>query len=160
IFITGRLNKAAALFDMDKGGNDVIYGGLGDDFLHGGAGNDGISGAEAQAAFYTYAPQPDGGPLGYDPAPRQPAAYDPHHPLARISGFFLNFDAVDASGKKIDDGKDRLFGDLGHDWLVGGTQNDRLFGGRGDDVLNADDNLDTAGGLNNQPDATEFADRD
>jgi Ca2+-binding RTX toxin-like protein len=160
IFITGRLNKAAALLDMDKGGNDVIYGGLGDDFLHGGAGNDGISGAEAQAAFYTYAPQPDGDPLGYDPVTRKLAAYDANHPLAKISGFFLNFDAVDTAGKKIDDGKDRLFGDLGHDWLVGGTQNDRLFGGKGDDVLNADDNLDTAGGLNNQPDAVQFADRD
>ena len=30
----------------------------------------------------------------------------------------------------------------------------------GDDVLNADDNHDTAGGLNDQPDAPQFADRD
>jgi Ca2+-binding RTX toxin-like protein len=35
-----------------------------------------------------------------------------------------------------------------------------LFGGKGDDVLSADDNLDTNGGLNNQPDAPQFADRD
>ena len=53
---------------------------------------------------------------------------------------------------KIDDGKDRLFGDLGNDWLVGGTQNDRLFGGMGDDVHNLDDNHDTANN-NEQPDA-------
>src|SRR5207245_2243627 len=35
-----------------------------------------------------------------------------------------------------------------------------LFGGQGDDLMNADDNLDTNGGLNNMPDATQFADRD
>jgi Ca2+-binding RTX toxin-like protein len=43
---------------------------------------------------------------------------------------------------------------------MGGTQNDRAFGGLGDDVLNADDNLDTNGGLNSQPDVPAFADRD
>ena len=35
-----------------------------------------------------------------------------------------------------------------------------MFGGAGDDMLNADDNLDTAGGLNNGPDAALFADPD
>ena len=64
-----------------------------------------------------------------------------------------------AGGDKINDGKDRLFGDLGHDWLVGGTQNDRLFGGMGDDVHNLDDNHDTVNN-NEQPDAVEYADRD
>src|SRR5262249_29800081 len=43
---------------------------------------------------------------------------------------------------------------------VGGTDNDRLFGGKGDDQINADDNHDTNGGLNNQPDAVAYADRD
>ncbi len=80
--------------------------------------------------------------------------------MKRIEGFFLNFDAVDSAGNKINDGKDNIFGDLGNDWLVSGTQNDRLFGGLGDDVINADDNHDTAAGLNNQPDTVEFADRD
>src|SRR5262249_16157544 len=140
--------------------NDVIYGGLGDDFLHGGAGDDAISGAEAQAAFYNANPVTDTNPLHYDPVTRKLAAYDANNPLKKITGFFLNFDAVDAGGTKINDGKDRLFGDLGNDWLVGGTLNDRLFGGLGDDLLNADDNLDTAGGMNNQTDPTLFADRD
>jgi hypothetical protein len=72
----------------------------------------------------------------------------------------LNFDAVDNNGEKILDGKDRLFGDNGHDWLVGGTMNDRHFGGLGDDVINADDNHDSQGGLNNMPDDPEFADCD
>ena len=160
IYITGRLEKNPDLLAWDRGGNDVIYGGLGDDFLHGGAGDDGISGAEAQAAFYHTNPVSDTNPLRYDPATRKLAAYDADNPLVRISGFFLNFDAVDAAGGKIEDGKDRLFGDLGHDWLVGGTQNDRLFGGKGDDLHNADDNHDTAGGLNNRPDEVLFADRD
>ena len=40
-----------------------------------------------------------------------------------------------------------MFGDLGNDWIVGGPGPYRLFGGMGDDLLNADDNLDTNGGL-------------
>src|SRR5207247_6788679 len=96
---------------------------------------------------------------GYNPATRKLAEYDANNPLQKIAGFFLNFDAS-AGGAKIDDGKDRLFGDDGNDWLVGGTDNDRLFGGKGDDLMNADDNLDTNGGLNNGPDAVQYADRD
>ncbi|MBD2516808.1 DUF4347 domain-containing protein [Nostoc sp. FACHB-973] len=160
LFITGRLNKTVDLAALESGGSDIIYGGLGDDFLHGGAGDDGISGAEAQAAFYNSNPVTNTNPLGYDPVTRKLAAYDANNPLKKINNFFLNFDAVDAASNKINDGKDRVFGDLGNDWLVGGTQNDRLFGGFGDDLMNADDNHDTAGGLNNQPDAVEFADRD
>ena len=80
--------------------------------------------------------------------------------MKKIQGFFLNFDAVDGAGAKILDGKDRLFGDGGNDWLVGGTQNDRTFGGAGNDLMNNDDNLDTNGGLNDIPDAPLFADAD
>ena len=179
IYITGRLNKQAQLIAPTMGGNDLIYGGTGDDFIHGGAGDDAISGAEAQAAWYNdlpvgasfYAqgsytvnfggtPVDPGNPLGYDATTRKLAAYDANNPLTKINNFFLNFDATDGSGNKIDDGTDRVFGDDGNDWLVGGTDNDRLFGGKGDDLINADDNLNTNGGLNNQPDATLFADRD
>jgi Ca2+-binding RTX toxin-like protein len=160
-FITRRLTKSVDLHPTGLGGNDVIYGGLGDDFLHAGAGDDAVSGAEATADFYNESPVTDTNPLGYVAATRKLAAYDANNPLRRIKDFFLNFDAVDAAtGKKIDDGKDRIFGDDGNDWLVGGTQNDRLFGGFGDDLLNLDDNLDTAGGANNAPDAPLFADRD
>ena len=35
-----------------------------------------------------------------------------------------------------------IFGDLGNDWLVGGTGRDTLWGGWGNDLLNADDDLD------------------
>ena len=160
VFITGRLNKEAVLAAWTQGGNDVVYGGLGDDFLHGGAGDDGISGAEALPEFYSRSPVADTNPLHYDPATRKLAAYDAGNPLRKVNNFFLNFAAMDTAGVKINDGKDRLFGDLGHDWLVGGTQNDRLFGGAGDDLMNADDNLDTAGGLNNRPDDPAYADFD
>src|SRR4029453_9047290 len=135
--------------------------------------NDAVSGAEAQAAWYNDLPTgatfyAQGGygvadpnnPLGYNPTTRKLAAYDANNPLAKIPNFFLNFETIDATAKKIDDGKDRIFGDDGNDWLVGGTDNDRLFGGKGDDVSNADDNHDTNGGLNNQPDSPQFADRD
>ncbi len=75
--------------------------------------------------------------------------------------FFLNFDAVDEGAPEIpsedwgyaaSDGDDAVFGDLGNDWLVGGTGRDSLWGGFGNDLLNADDNLETQGGLNDRPD--------
>jgi Ca2+-binding RTX toxin-like protein len=161
-FITGRLFKTVNLQARDKGGNDIIYGGLGDDFIHGGAGDDAISGAEALPEFFTTQLQSGANlnPLNYDPTTRKLAAYDANNPLRKINNFLLNFAATDSSGNKIEDGKDRIFGDLGNDWLVGGTGNDRLFGGLGDDLMNADDNLETNGGLNNTPDAPAFADAD
>ncbi|MHC4996014.1 MAG: putative Ig domain-containing protein, partial [Planctomycetota bacterium] len=55
IHADGDLKKSVdlALTDTgaEKGGNDIIFGGLGDDFLHGGVGNDAISGAEALATI-------------------------------------------------------------------------------------------------------------
>jgi Ca2+-binding RTX toxin-like protein len=156
------------------GGNDLMYGGLGDDFMHGGAGDDAMSGAEAQAQWYNDKPAATffaglftvadpTNPLGYNSATTRFAAYNAttnNSPMQKIANFFLNFDAVDGVGNKISDGKDRMFGDVGNDWLVGGTLNDRLFGGAGDDVMNADDNLDTNGALNNRPDDPLFADAD
>src|SRR5262249_51161559 len=101
---------------------------------------------------------------GYDSVSRKLAAYDAYHPMTKIPNFFLDFDAyTDPSnpvGTKINDGKDVLFGDTGNDWLVGGTNNDDLFGGYGDDLLNLDDNPDTHGGTNDQPDAAPFNDSD
>jgi hypothetical protein len=71
--------------------------------------------------------------------------------------FILNFDHTE--GAPVDtvntDGDDVIFGDLGNDWLVGGTGRDHMYGGRGCDLLNADDNLDTAGGTNTEADGPE-----
>ena len=50
------------------------------------------------------------------------------------------------------DGDDVIFGDLGHDWMVGGTGRDTVWAGWGDDLVNLDDVLTTSGGLNNKPD--------
>ena len=158
--IVGLLHKEARLAAPTVGIADVIYGGTGDDFIHAGAGDDAVSGAEALAEFYNDDPVTHLNPLGYDPVTGKLAAYDANNPRTKIDGFLLNFEATDASGRKIEDGKDRLFGGNGNDWLVGGTGNDRLFGGLGDDLLNADDNHDTGGGTNDVPDAVEFADAD
>jgi hypothetical protein len=70
--------------------------------------------------------------------------------------WLLNFDQTEgpvdnfwaASGGVATDGDDRIFGDLGNDWAVGGTGRDTLWGGWGNDLLNADDNLNTASGTN------------
>ena len=156
---TGELKKTVDLEPFDVGGDDIIYGGLGDDWLHGGAGNDGISGAEALIEFYDDAANTPH--ITVDPATGRIVAiesiggvdtvitdyYDGSNSLAKIEGHQLNFDATE------DDGDDRIFGDLGDDWLVGGTGSDHMYGGLGNDILNADDNLDTNGGLNDEPDA-------
>ncbi|MEZ6122879.1 MAG: calcium-binding protein [Planctomycetaceae bacterium] len=150
-FLTGKLLKSVDLYAYDQGGNDIIYGGLGDDFIHGGAGDDAISGAEALETHFHTALPATASVLNYNASQRKFADYNAEDALSRIDGFLLNFDATDATGHRIDDGIDSIFGDLGNDWIVGGTMNDRLFGGMGDDLLNADDNLFTNGGLNNIP---------
>src|SRR5439155_165330 len=49
---------------------------------------------------------------------------------------------------------DIIFGGLGNDWLVGGRGRDDMYGGFGNDLINADDDLSTAGGANNAPDTS------
>ena len=87
---TGKLHKAVKLSAFDLGGNDVIYGGLGDDFIHAGAGDDAVSGAEALEEFYNSKPVTDFNPLNYDPTTGKFADYDADNPLTKINGFFLN----------------------------------------------------------------------
>ena len=62
------------------------------------------------------------------------------------------------------DGDDKIFGDLGNDWLVGGTGRDNIYGGWGNDLMNADDvmggpgtSYDTTNGLNDAPDTEATA---
>ena len=162
----GELRKTAILrpfnvqdkstFNQDRwydaiNANDIIYGGWGDDFLHGGSGNDGISGAEALPQFY-HAPTNSGDALQIQAG--EFAAFDGSDALSKIQGFFLNFDASETL-----DGDDRIFGDLGHDWLVGGSGQDNLYGGYGHDLLNVDDDLETNGGANDVADSDLNVDR-
>ncbi len=180
INVTGTLKKSVDLepFDLvslpnqtagNQGFDDIIFGGLGNDAIHGGMGDDAISGAEAMIApivngsplpYFYNSPGNSGNALnfggdsigkGYTDA-REFGYYDQYHPLQKIQNFFLNFEATNASNQKIDDGADLLFGDTGNDWLAGGTGRDDTFGGWGNDLLDADDNKDTNGGLNNVPD--------
>jgi len=105
------------------------------------------------------------------------ALYDEYDPLRKIllnpdgtaskwtgatptgAEYFLNFDATQGPPAVLDaakktDGDDKIFGDLGNDWLVGGSGRDDLYGGFGNDLLNADDDLTTAAALNNAPDTS------
>ncbi len=59
-------------------------------------------------------------------------------------------------GPVNDDGGDVIFGDNGNDWIVGGTGADNIYGGWGNDLLNADDDHGTNGGLNDAPDTHPF----
>ena len=194
INVSGQLRKAVDLEPFDLGGDDVLYGGLGNDSMHGGAGDDAMSGAEAlilaaaQLADGTIVltgyntPVNVGGMLAFNPVDvdgqhgdhltraGEFLLYDEYNPLKKItlsSGgqtleFFLNVPAADpdapfdsrstSNPKKRTDGDDKMFGDLGNDWIVGGTGRDDLYGGYGNDLLQADDDLSTNGGLNTTPD--------
>src|SRR5207249_4775292 len=55
-YVAGRMNMQARLLSSTLGGNDLIYGGLGDDWIHAGAGDDAVSGAEAQASWFNDLP--------------------------------------------------------------------------------------------------------
>jgi carbonic anhydrase/acetyltransferase-like protein (isoleucine patch superfamily) len=161
IHFTGQLKKSANLTPFGISttnqyaeptlteGDDVLYGGLGSDWLHGGLGDDAMSGAEALAAFWN-APVNPGNVLAYDATTTKFAAYDADDPWRKVGGFLLNFDPTEGpidtrwpAENKNTDGDDVLFGDLNHDWLVGGTGRDHLYGGYGDDLLNVDDDHDT-----------------
>jgi Ca2+-binding RTX toxin-like protein len=65
----------------------------------------------------------------------------------RIFEFLLNFDPTSgvpderfSTEPQMSDGDDVIFGNLGNNWIVGGTGRDHLWGGDGNNVLNADDN--------------------
>src|SRR4029077_15560827 len=129
-----------------------------------GAGDDAMSGAEALPYYYANGRNPlavlaalaayytPGNVLGYSSATTLFRYYNPADPLRKIMvapgiDFLLNFVSqtnFDAAlAVVVDDAKDAIFGDLGNDWLVGGTNADHLYGGYGNDLLNADDNLDS-----------------
>ncbi|MCI0535950.1 MAG: hypothetical protein L0Z50_12060 [Verrucomicrobiales bacterium] len=154
--ITGLLKKTVDLLAFDSGGTDIVYGGLGDDFIHGGAGNDALSGAEALPSFFYDTRALTSAPFAYDAATGKLDFFVAENPRPKITGFLLNFEAFGANAQLIEDGKDWIFGDLGHDAVFGGTGTDRLFGGFGDDYLQLDDNVETNGGLNDTSDNAQI----
>ncbi len=163
-------------------GSDFLHGGSGDDAISGAealpesyvviidaAGNPvGLRRSDFDHPFNP------GNALGYRASTTTFAQYDAFDPLRKIllndngtlskSGtgkeWFLNFlssegpqDARSASTpRKNTDGDDAMFGDNGNDWLMGGTGRDDFYGGWGNDSLYADDDLSTAGTLNNTTD--------
>ena len=147
------------VYDEPQYANDIIYGGLGGDFLHGGAGDDAMSGAEALPEYFE-APINPGDVLRFElNRADEFADYDEYSALAKIDPFLLNFNEnegpLTTDGPEIyTDGNDVMFGDLGNDWIVGGTGRDHMYGGFGSDLLDADDNKNTANN-NEQPDGLE-----
>jgi Ca2+-binding RTX toxin-like protein len=112
--------------------------------------------------------------LGYNPTTTKFAQFDANDPLREVMltstgalwkgtgtafNWFLNFDFTEgpvdtywAAGTSYPgvstDGDDVIFGDLFHDWLVGGSGRDQLWAGWGDDMLYIDDKLTTNDSLN------------
>ncbi|MDB5978261.1 MAG: hypothetical protein JWR07_5021, partial [Nevskia sp.] len=116
------------------------------------------------------------------------ALYDEYNPLRKIMvaapgsnvvyDFLLNFNETEgvlrpagvspgnnntsvAYPQVNDDGGDRIFGDLGNDWMVGGTGRDDVYGGMGNDLMNVDDNMNSTAATadplaNNVPDTQPY----
>ena len=124
-------------------GNDFLHGGSGNDLISGAE-------ALSEAWFEKFAsytspsasnastitrsdytqPYNPGNALGFEARKAEEfAAYDEYNPLTKIllngGEYFANFvleGPMSTFGDgKLTDGNDRMFGDLGHDWLVGGT---------------------------------------
>ena len=116
IDIDGELKHTAQLYFFNHGGNDIVYGGLGDDSLHSGWGNDAVSGAEALPEYYSgslnwllriqqgttaklpawydaIAPVNPGDILQFDPTKGEFALYDEFDPWRRVM--------VDAQGEAV-----------------------------------------------------------
>ncbi len=166
-------------------GGDFLHGGAGDDAISGAEAlpisaavvypdNDMTDNARTDGVVITLGydtPFNSGNILGADALRAEEfAAYDEFNPrtkiLVNVDGdlldYFLNFDETEGpvapgSPSKFTDGDDRIFGDLGNDWLVGGTGRDTSYGGRGNDLMNADDDHNTASGLNDVPDGPEYS---
>ena len=116
-----------------------------------------------------------GNVLGYSPTLTYQAQYDPNDPFREVTltatgaldksaagglNWLLNFSSTEGPLDTIwvpgtgyaavaTDGNDATFGDLGNDWLVGGTGRDTGYGGWGNDLLNADDVLNTGSSVTN-----------
>ena len=152
-------------------GNDFVHGGEGDDALSGAeatafyyAGIDGDPRALLKRLYldaYAALAIADSS-LTYDPVRgvlqwgvlrlgefRHYDEFDALRLVTVASGeHFLLVNDASENSTRTGDGKDTLFGDGGHDWIVGGTGADRMFGGWGDDLLDADDDKATLGGTN------------
>jgi hypothetical protein len=155
--VTGTLSKTAIVAAPTLGGDNILYGGLGNDSVHGGGGDDAISGAEAPIyglIYLTYVNNtPAGQPyrtvesdyyhpvnlgaanLGYNyDGTRRFVAYDYNNPWAKIPNFFLNFDPYvvdEATGQPLLNNGAPLKQNDGDDVLFGDNGNDWLVGGTG-----------------------------
>jgi Ca2+-binding RTX toxin-like protein len=102
-----------------------------------------------------------GNVLGYDPTTTKFALYDANDPLRKVTltaagvlsktstgglEWALNFNETEGPTDTYwivgttyagvpTDGDDVIFGDLGHDWMVGGTGRDTIWAGWGDDLV-------------------------
>jgi Ca2+-binding RTX toxin-like protein len=108
-----------------------------------------------EAEFHYTGPLPDADdPFNFDLS--QLIWHKPGAPDARLYDFFLNFDPTEGERdtrfpedlQRVpegipSDGDDVIFGNLGNNWIVGGSGRDHIWGGWGDSVLNADDNHHT-----------------
>jgi hypothetical protein len=111
---------AAAIDNIETGGNDTLYGGAGNDVLFGGAGNDILFGGDLPEGVTLTSLFEDG--------------------VVNEQAASLMAEAIDDTPEDADN--DVLFGGAGNDVLFGGADNDYLDGGAGADTLYGGDGND------------------
>jgi Ca2+-binding RTX toxin-like protein len=131
------------LTDATGGGNDNIFGQVGNDVVFSGSGDDQADGGADNDIIY--------GESGYDTLSGGAGADEIQGGLSKdfIFGFGAGpGDAYNDGGATDDDGNDLLFGDDGNDLIRGNKGDDTIYGGRGADVLFGDIGTDDIFGEN------------
>jgi Ca2+-binding RTX toxin-like protein len=131
------------LTDAAGGGNDNIFGQVGNDVVFSGSGDDQADGGANNDIIY--------GESGYDTL--SGGADDDEIQGGLSKDFIFGFgagpgDAYNDGGATDGDGDDLLFGDDGNDLIRGNKGNDTIYGGRGADVLFGDIGTDDIFGEN------------
>ncbi len=129
----GKRGDADALYG--DGGDDFIFGGVGNDTIEGGDGNDFLFGESGKDAIKGGAGNDD---IFGDGWWKLAAPVDPAHPYRPASGG----DDDDLDGGE---GNDRLWGGDGNDIMKGGDGDDYLYGGLGNDRMWGDLENESAG---------------
>ncbi len=119
----------------------VIFGGYGNDSIRGGSGADTIFGDRGVVEYYDHSGKLVTR-LGIEPGERSLDPNNPHFVPAKKTDGGFNQQRTVATRDVLIGGDDRLWGQLGNDWMAGGAGADEMIGGLGNDTMEGDGGAD------------------